>query len=150
MGSVALRLSIRFALSGAEAFVLAGCGGGPPTEQAEREPPPDPKYLVAKASDFPMRFSLVSGETYPTSLAGAGEIFGHRLRRFEALFATGSRQLPMIERVGEETTAFRFDLGRLHGLTVAWRYRYVLASCTSLRTHVADLRRLVSVALAQQ
>ena len=196
MGSVALPLSIRFALSGAGALVLSACGGGHPTEQAEREPLPDPKYLVAKASDFPIRFSLVPAETYPTSLAsvladplsagleavirrervagyqtafrspeagqiecsaavyrsddGADETFGHRLRRFEALFGARSRQLPMIERVGDETAAFRFDSGRLRGLTVAWRYRYVLAACTTLRTHVDDFRTLVSVALAQQ
>jgi hypothetical protein len=194
---VDLSRSIRFALSGAGILLLAGCGGGAPTREAEREPTPDPKYLVAQLSDLPTRFSLVPGETYPISLAsvladpwsvgyaaiirrervagyqtafrspesgriecsaavyrsgdGASDIFRHRSTRVKALVAAGpSRQPALVERIGDETATFRFEGGRLRGLTVAWRYQYVLASCTTLRRRAADLRRLVRVALAQQ
>lgn len=82
---------------------------------------------------------------------GARDIFRHRKTRVKALVAAGpSRQPTLVDRIGDETATFRFEGGRLRGLTVAWRYRYVLASCTTLRTRAADSRRLVRVALAQQ
>lgn len=192
-----MRRAISFALGGAAALLLAACSGGDPERQAEREPAPDPKYLVARLSDLPARFSIVPGDTYPTSLAsvladpwsaghtaiirrervagyqtqfrspesgriecsaavyrssvGARDVFRYRAARFRAFAAAAhSRQPTRVERIGDETAMFRFERGRLKGLTVAWRYRYVLASCTKLRTRAADLRQIVEVATAQQ
>jgi len=174
---VTWRPSIGFAFGAAAVLSLTACGGK--TGEAGREPAPDPKQLVARLSNLPPRFSVVPGDTYPTTLAlaladpwstgysaiirrerlsgyqvqfrspesgriectaaiyrsndGATDIFRYRNARFEALAADAHRR-QLVARIGDETVAVRFELARLRGLTLAWRHRYVLASCTTLRT----------------
>jgi hypothetical protein len=85
------------------------------------------------------------------SNSGASDVFRHRVTRFRAFVAVGHNRPPRsVWRIGDETAAFRFELGRSKGLAVAWRYRNVLASCTKMRPSAADLRQIVAVALAQQ
>jgi hypothetical protein len=47
-------------------LVLASCGGSAPDTHAGSLP--DPRQLVVRISDLPPRYSLVPGETIPTSL----------------------------------------------------------------------------------
>jgi hypothetical protein len=85
------------------------------------------------------------------SKKGASDVFRHRTTRFRAFIAAGHNRQPMsVGRIGDETAAFRFELGRSKGLAVAWRYRNVLASCTKMRSSAADLREIMAFALAQQ
>lgn len=85
------------------------------------------------------------------SVRGASGVFRHRIARFRAFVAAGHNGQPRSAgRIGDETSAFRFELGPSNGLAVAWRYRNVLASCTKLRSSAADLRQIVAVASAQQ
>jgi hypothetical protein len=167
------------------------------SHEAELEPTPDPKYLVARLSDLPPGFSVVPGETFPTRLravlaepwsagyerllrqervagyqtsfrtpeqkriessaavyrsrGGAEEVFRLRTKRFRAFLEGQGSGLPaQVERIGDETAAFRFRISGSRGVTVAWRYRNVLASCTSLGRGVADVDQLLQVASGQQ
>lgn len=183
-------------MTGVAVLVLSGCGGGDPERQAQNEPTPDPKYLVARLSDLPTRFSILPGESFHTPLAwvladpwsagyaavirrervagyqtsfvspesgriecsaavyrastGARDVFRHRTARFRSFVVAGNGRQQRVEKIGDETRAFLFELGQSRGLTVAWRFRNVLASCTKMRPSGADLRQIVDVALAQQ
>ncbi len=54
------------------------------------------------------------------SSSGAGRVFRLRNERFRAFLAVRESGRPAdVERIGEETTAFRFVIGRSKGLTVA-------------------------------
>jgi hypothetical protein len=85
------------------------------------------------------------------SSSGAEEVFRLRTRRFRAfLGASKSGRPAQVKSIGDETSAYRFEVRRLKGVTVAWRYRNVLASCTTMGVRTADLRQMVEVAQAQQ
>ena len=91
-----------------------------------------------------------SAATYRSS-DGARRVFRHGSRSFGAFLATSqSGRRTRVERIGEETRGYRYDVGRANGLTVIWRYRNVIASCTTMQTEPPDLRQLTAVAQAQQ
>jgi hypothetical protein len=85
------------------------------------------------------------------SSKGAGEVFRLRSKRFAAFLAASKSGRPTpVERIGDETRAYRFKPGSSKALTVTWRYRNVLASCGTMGVRPADLRQIVLVAVAQQ
>lgn len=85
------------------------------------------------------------------SSRGAGEVFRLRNRGFEAFLAAGAvGRATGVERIGDQTKAYRYEIGHAKAVTVAWRYQNVLASCTALGLGPDDLRQIVGVALAQQ
>jgi hypothetical protein len=57
---------VRVLVVGAVALVLASCGRT--DSESSRESSPDPKHLVVRLSDLPPGYSLLPGETIPTSL----------------------------------------------------------------------------------
>jgi hypothetical protein len=61
----------------------------------------------------------------------------------------GGRSLP-VAKIGEETDAHRFDVGRAEYLGVAWRYRDVLSTCAAGGFTTSPLEELLVVARAQQ
>ena len=82
---------------------------------------------------------------------GAREVFRLRTERLGSLLSTWLRgQWRYVRRIGEETRAYRFQIGRSRGLGVTWRYRNVLASCTTLGLRPADMSQVVGFAVAQQ
>jgi hypothetical protein len=91
-----------------------------------------------------------SAAVYTTS-KGAKEVFRLRTHRFRTFLAASQSGEPIrVGRIGAETRAFRFQIRRSQGLTVAWRDRNVLSSCTTMGSERDDLRQIVEVALAQQ
>jgi hypothetical protein len=85
------------------------------------------------------------------SRTGAREVFRRRSKRFEAFLAASKSGRPTsVERIGDETHAYRFELGRSKALTLTWRYRNVLASCGTMGVRPADLRPILLLAVAQQ
>jgi 8-oxo-dGTP pyrophosphatase MutT (NUDIX family) len=82
---------------------------------------------------------------------GAREVFRRRAERLGSLLSTWLKgQWWHVRRIGEETRAYRFQIRRSKGLSVTWRYRNVLASCTTLGLRPADMRQIVGFAVAQQ
>ena len=61
----------------------------------------------------------------------------------------GGRSLPM-PAIGEETDAYRFDIGRAEYLGVAWRSRDVLSTCVGSGSSTAAMAEILIVARAQQ
>jgi hypothetical protein len=55
-----------------------------------------------------------------------------------------------LERLGDEANVIRFNAGRLDGLTVSWRHRNVLMSCSTLDSEAADPKQLMEVVRAQE
>jgi hypothetical protein len=180
---------------GALVLALASCGGS--ELELSRKPPPDAKQLIVRLSDLPPRFSLVAGETRPTSLelvladpwsAGLkGEIRRERVSGFKrAVWSPGGRRIECsvavyrsvagaqrvfrlgsegfraflarrhlgkpsrVGELGEGARAFRFDLGRLKGLSVTWRHGVALTSCSVLGAEWVDRGELMEVVLAQR
>jgi hypothetical protein len=85
------------------------------------------------------------------SSGGAGEIFRLRTERLGSLLSTWLKgEWRQVRRIGAETRAYRFQIRRSRGLTVTWRYRNVLASCTTLGLRPADMQQIVRFAVAQQ
>jgi hypothetical protein len=73
-------------------------------------------------------------------------VFGLRSAGVRGLTRTESRS----EQVGEETRILRFEQRGPDGLSVRWRYRSVLAACTSVGRERSDLGHILAVARAQQ
>jgi hypothetical protein len=99
----------------------------------------------------PERQRFECGVAVYRSRAGAKEIFGLRRARLSALLGVSDRgRLVPLEKLGNDATEIRFNAGRLEGLAVSWRYRNVLASCSTLDSGTADPKQLMTVARAQQ
>jgi hypothetical protein len=61
----------------------------------------------------------------------------------------GGRSLPVAE-IGEETHAYRFDIGPAEYLGVAWRFRNVLSTCVAAGFTTSPMAVMLVVARAQQ
>jgi len=75
------------------------------------------------------------------STSGAAEVFAARGAHFaEFAAATGGGRVTA-ETLGEETRTFRYRLRGPRAITVSWRSRNVLSSCTTVSSapHVAEL-----------
>lgn len=85
------------------------------------------------------------------SSTGARQILEHSRSRFRAFLAAQRLGRPiLVGALGEETSAFRFNLGRLKGLAITWRHRSVLATCSILGREPPALAELAEVVSAQQ
>jgi hypothetical protein len=99
----------------------------------------------------PQRQRIECAAAVYRSRAGAREVFRLRSKRFEAFLAASKGGRPTaVERIGDETHAYRYELGRSSALTLTWRYRNVLASCGTMGVRPAALRPIVLLAVAQQ
>jgi hypothetical protein len=174
---------------------LASCGES--ARDTHAEPLPESQQLLVRVSDLSGHYSVVPGETIPTTLEsvladpgstglesdirrervsgyqtsvwspehrriqcsvavyrstdGARRIFEGRTARVRAFLAGRHLGRPTrVSALGDFTTAFRLDLGRLHGQAVSWRMQNVLMICTTLQRDSVGLARLMEVASAQQ
>lgn len=84
------------------------------------------------------------------SVAGARDVFRHQARHFTAFAASRARRARRVERIGDETRAFTYTFGSANGLTMAWRYHNIVASCISVSHDLSDLALLTRIGLAQQ
>lgn len=99
----------------------------------------------------PERVRIECNSAVHRSTTGATALFRLRAERFGAFLAAAKSGRPIrAERIGDETKAFRFELRRTSGLTVIWRYRNILASCTSVGSGPRDLRQIAAIATTQQ
>jgi hypothetical protein len=99
----------------------------------------------------PQRQRIECAAAVYRSRTGAREVFRLRSKRFEAFLAASKSGRPTsVERIGDETHAYRYELGRSSALTLTWRYRNVLASCGTMGARPADLRLILLLAVAQQ
>jgi hypothetical protein len=99
----------------------------------------------------PQRQRIECAAAVYRSRTGAREVFRLRSKRFEAFLAASKSGHPTsVERIGDETHAYRFELGRSKALTLTWRYRNVLASCGTMGVRPADMQPILLLAVAQQ
>lgn len=85
------------------------------------------------------------------SSSGAAEVFRQRDKRFRTFVAASLSGRPArVGLIGNETSAYHFEVRGSRGLTVGWRYRNVLSSCTTIGLGAIDVRQMVVVARAQQ
>jgi hypothetical protein len=95
--------------------------------------------------------TIECGAAVYRSSNGAREVFRLRTERLGSLLSTWLKgQWRPVRRIGDATRAYRFQMRRSKGLTVTWRYRNVLASCTSLGLGAANMSQVVGFAVAQQ
>jgi hypothetical protein len=84
------------------------------------------------------------------SSTGARQILEHSNSRFRAFLAARHLGRPIpVRALGMEASVFRFDLGRLKGLTIGWRHRSILATCSILGRNPPAFAELIEVVLAQ-
>ncbi len=84
------------------------------------------------------------------SRASARKVYWLRTTSVASFVAElGGRSLS-VAKIGEETDAHRFDVGRAEYLGVAWRYRDVLSTCVGSGSSTSTTAEILIVARAQQ
>jgi hypothetical protein len=84
------------------------------------------------------------------SAAGATAIFSLTARNFAAFVTASGGRSWRPRKIGAESRAFRLNLGPSKGFAVAWRFRNVLSTCTSLGPTPSNSRQTLRLARAQQ